>query len=214
MLVEDNAEYRDVINFAIGRETDMEMLGQFGTAEIAISSFTKGRDQVRPDIILLDIRLPGMSGLEAIPFFQERAEAAKIIVLSQSDAPENIMRAITLGVSGYLLKSSTAQQLKEGIRNVMNGDASIDPSVAKYLLNNLSEKSFKFTPNKLLSDRELEILELLAEGDMKKHISDKLHISYSTVDAHVRHIYEKLDVKNAPAAVSKAYRTGIFSSDE
>lgn len=214
LLVEDNSEYRDVINLAIGRETDMEMLSQFGTAEKAIASLTEGSASARPDIVLLDLCLPGMSGLDAIPLILDQADGVKIIVLSQSDAQSDVMRAITLGVSGYLLKSSTSQQIKEAIRNVVNGYASIDPSIAKYLLKNLREKPSKSAVKQLLSKRELQVLELLADGDMKKEISDKLHISYSTVDAHVRHIYEKLNVRNAPAAVRTAYQMGIFPSDD
>ncbi|MGJ8650328.1 MAG: response regulator [Opitutaceae bacterium] len=214
MLIEDNDEYREVIQFAIGREDDLELFSQFGTAEMAVSSLDKIRSKLVPDVILLDLRLPGMSGLDAIPYFKERLPKIKIVVLSQSDAAADVIRAITLGASGYLLKSSTVQQVKEGIRNVMQGGASIDPNVAQHLINSLRGRPTPLVSNKLLSEREFQVLELLADGLQKREISEKLGISYPTVDAHVRHIYEKLDVKNAPSAVRTAYRMGVFTSDE
>lgn len=214
MLVEDNEEYRDVIQFAIRREEDLEMFSQFGTAEMAISSIGKIRSKLFPQVILLDLRLPGLSGLEAIPFLKDRLPDVKIIVLSQSCAESDVVRAIALGASGYLLKSSTVQQVTEAIRNVMAGGASLDPSVAQYIIKSLREKPMRLSTKKLVSDREYQVLELLAEGLQKRQIAEKLDICYPTVDAHVRHIYEKLDVKNAPSAVRTAYRMGIFSSDE
>lgn len=214
MLVEDNEEYRDVIQFAIRREEDLEMFSQFGTAEMAISSIGKIRSKLFPQVILLDLRLPGLSGLEAIPFLKDRLPDVKIIVLSQSCAESDVVRAIALGASGYLLKSSTVQQVTEAIRNVVAGGASLDPSVAQYIIKSLREKPMRLSTKKLVSDREYQVLELLAEGLQKRQIAEKLDICYPTVDAHVRHIYEKLDVKNAPSAVRTAYRMGIFSSDE
>lgn len=214
MLIEDNDEYREVIRFAIDREDDLELFSQFGTAEMAVSSLDEIRSKLVPDVVLLDLRLPGMSGLEAIPYFKERLPKVKIVVLSQSDAAGDVIRAITLGASGYLLKSSTVQQVKDGIRNVMQGGASIDPNVAQHLINSLRGRPTPLVSNKLLSEREFQVLELLADGLQKREISEKLGISYPTVDAHVRHIYEKLDVKNAPSAVRTAYRMGVFTSDE
>ncbi|MGJ8654756.1 MAG: response regulator [Opitutaceae bacterium] len=214
MLVEDNEEYREVIKFAISREEDLELFSQFGTAEMAISSLRKIRSKLFPEVILLDIRLPGLSGLEAIPFFLDRLPSVKIIVISQSNAEADVVRAIALGASGYLLKSSTVQEVTEAVRNVMLGGASIDPAVAQYLVKSLRERPMPLSAQKLLSERESQVLELLADGLQKREIGEKLNISYPTVDAHVRHIYEKLDVKNAPSAVRTAYRMGIFTSDE
>ncbi len=214
MLVEDNEEYRDVIKFAISREEDLEMFSHFGTAEMAISSLDKIRSKLFPEVILLDLRLPGMNGLEAIPYFKDRLPEVKVIVLTQSDAETDVVRAIALGASGYLLKSSTVQEVTEAVRDVMQGGASLDPSVASYIIKSLREKPMPLSSKKLLSERESQVLELLADGLQKREIAEQLHISYPTVDAHVRHIYEKLDVKNAPSAVRTAYRMGIFNSEE
>jgi DNA-binding NarL/FixJ family response regulator len=163
-----------------------------------------------PDVILLDLRLPGMGGLDALPHFTSTAPQAKVIVLTQSDCEADVLRAIALGAAGYLLKSSTITQIKEGIRTVIDGGASLDPGVARFLLKSLQARLPTAKSEGLLSDRELEILALLGEGLVKKEIADRLGITYPTVDSHVQHIYEKLQVHNAPAAINIAHRLGIF----
>lgn len=212
MLVEDNRDYRSVIEHALEIEPDIELVSQFGTAEIALRSL-EGSDRTIPDLILLDLRLPGMDGLEALPWFRKALPKAKVIILTQSDAEADVLKAIKLGASGYLLKSSSADQLTDGIRNVMAGGATLDTSVARFILNTLQSKIPNNGTEGRLSKRELEILTLLAQGLVKKEICKKLKLSYSTVDTHVAHIYEKLDAPNAPAAISKAYRKGILKAD-
>ncbi|MDQ8207359.1 response regulator transcription factor [Coraliomargarita sp. SDUM461003] len=209
MLVEDNREYRDVIDLAMSREEDLELVSEFVTAEIALRS-VQGNAPKLPDVVLLDLRLPGMSGLEVLPYFTQAMPRAKVIILTQSDSEEDVLKAISLGASGYLLKSSTITEIKDGIRLVVNGGASLDPSVAKFVLKTLQAKLPTEELNAALSGREQEVLVLISEGLMKKEICDRLGIGYATVDTHVRHIYEKLDVKNAPAAVTKAFRLGLF----
>ncbi len=209
MLVEDNRDYREVIELAISEEESIQILSQFGTSEIALRSL-QDPATIKPDVILLDLRLPGMSGLESIPYFHQYSPAAKIIILTQSDRKSDVLQAISLGASGYLLKSARVHEIVDGIRTVHSGGASLDAGVAKFIIQKLQAR---LPTEKLkidLSQRELEILTLLSEGLVKKQISDQLSISYSTVDTHVSHIYEKLHVNNAPSAVSKAYKLGIF----
>jgi DNA-binding NarL/FixJ family response regulator len=210
MLVEDNKAYREVVNLAIDEEKNIEIMDQYGTAEIALRSL-QSLSSPSPDIILLDLRLPGMGGLDSVRYFREYAPKAKIIILTQSDQEADVLRAILLGASGYLLKSARVQEIVDGIRLVHNGGATLDSSVAKFLLQNLQSRLPKENLNLGLSERELEILKLLSEGLVKKQIAEKLEIGYSTVDTHVSHIYEKLHVNNAPSAVGKAYRLGLFS---
>jgi len=210
MLVEDHPEYRDVVELALEKERDIDLATQYGTAERALRSLGDCAASERPDIILLDLHLPGMSGLNAIPSFRDAAPDAKILVLTQSKKEADVLRAISVGASGYLLKSSTVLQIKEAIRNVMTGGASLDAGVAKYILRTFQSEHPTVQPEKSLSERELEILTLLADGLVKKQIAKQLQISYSTVDFHVRNIYDKLDVTNAPAAVNRAHRLNIF----
>ena len=213
MLVEDNRDYRSVIEHALEVEPDIELVSQFSTPEIALRSLEDHKTRKVADLILLDLRLPGMDGLEALPWFLKALPDAKVIILTQSDAEADVLQAIKLGAAGYLLKSTRADQLIDGIRNVMSGGASLDTGVARLIIETLQTKLPDNKPEQLLSKRELEILTLLAEGLVKKEICNQLKISYSTVDTHVAHIYNKLDASNAPAAISKAYRKGILKTD-
>jgi DNA-binding NarL/FixJ family response regulator len=210
MLVEDNPRYREVIALALKQEPGLQLACQFGTAEIALRSL---RDEARaelPDLVLLDLRLPGMDGIEALPQFLSVAPDTKIIILTQSDNEADVLRAISLGASGYLLKSSTVTAIIDGIRSVMNGGASLDAGVARFILNTLKTRLPTESAGGLLTDRQREILTLLGEGLLKKEIADRLKISYATVDEHVAHIYARLGVRNAPAAVNQAHLLGLF----
>ena len=213
MLVEDNRDYRSVIEHALEVEPDIELISQFSTPEIALRSLEDQKTRKVADLILLDLRLPDMDGLEALPWFQKALPDAKVIILTQSDAEADILKAIKLGAAGYLLKSTRADQLIDGIRNVMSGGASLETGVARLIIETLQTKLPDSEPEELLSKREFEILTLLAEGLVKKKICEQLNISYSTVDTHVAHIYNKLNASNAPAAVSRAYKLGLFSRD-
>jgi len=208
MVIEDNQAYRDVLTLAVSDQDDMVLAGQFGTTEIALRTLEAMLATDQPDILLLDLRLPGMNGLDAIPLIHAAAPTTRIIVLSQSDAPQDIVQAISAGVSGYLLKAASLQQITDGIRTVAAGGASLDQNVARFILDTMRQPAA--TTSGPLTEREREILELLAQGLLKKEIAIQLGIGYSTVDTHVSHIYGKLRVANAPAAVSEAYRRGIL----
>ena len=209
IMVEDHPEYREGIALALETESDIQLTDQFGMAEQALKVL---EHDTTTDVVLLDLNLPEMSGLEAIPWIKKYCPKIKIIILSQSDNETNILNAIHLGADGYLLKESTLDQIISGIRSVVDGGASLDPRVAKFILNTIQTKVPEPNSEPLLSKREIEILRLLSEGLMKKDISERLDIGITTVATHVRRIYEKLDVVNAPAAISKAYKAGIFSS--
>lgn len=214
MLVEDHPEYREVVELALNREPDIELVSQFGTSERALRSFEDRRERHLPDIVLLDLNLPGMDGLDSIPSFRAATEDARIIILTQSDKEADVLRAITLGASGYLLKSSTVRQITDGIRTVMAGGASLDSKVAAFILKTLQAKLPGNEPRPELTSREIQILSLLAEGKSKKEIARELGISVSTVVTHVGNIYEKLNAQNAPAAIAKGFRTGILPAEE
>ncbi len=210
-LIEDNPTFRDSIALSMAKESDLQLISQFGTAEQALRSLQEQTIINLPDIILLDLNLPGISGIEALPYFKKLIPSARIIVLTQSDRENDILAAIQAGCSGYLLKSATARAIKDGIRTVVNGGSSLDANVASLILDTLRSKrtrTAKGTPK--LSERELEILRELGRGLLKKEIADKLEISSHTVANHIRHIYEKLNVQNAPAAIHKAHRLGLF----
>ena len=204
MLVEDQPEYRDAIKLALDQTHDLRLASMYGTAEKALLSLERNQ----PDVILLDLHLLGMSGIDAIPKFRGAAPSTHIIVLTNSNRESDILAAISQGAAGYLLKSASLKHIIDGVHTVMQGGASLDPGVAKLILHNIPEASSDKGIH--LSKRKLEILELIAEGFVKKQIADQLNITYSTVDSYVKEIYEILQVHNAPAAVDKAHRLGLF----
>ena len=213
MLIEDHPEYREVLVVALEKAPDMNLTGQFGAAERALRSLQDHHKQPNPDIILLDLNLPGMNGLDAIPLLTSASPNARIIILTQSDKEAEVLKAISLGAAGYLLKSSTVGQILDGIRAVRDGGAPLDAGVARFILKTLRTNLPKGKVEEVLSARETEILTLLAEGLQKKEIADRLKISGSTVVTHVSHIYQKLNVVNAASAINKAHRLGLFTSD-
>jgi DNA-binding NarL/FixJ family response regulator len=214
MLVEDNPAYRKSIGYALNGRDGINLLHQFGTAEIAIQSLLEMDPAKIPDVVLLDLNLPGMSGLEVLPWFKKYIPDANVIVLTQSDAEADVLHAIQEGAMGYLQKSSTVKQIKEAIRSVMDGGSTLDGKVAKFIVTTFNERVPKHVQESTLSQRELEILTLLSEGLVKKEIGDRLNIGYSSVATYTRRIYEKLHVVNSSAAVSKAFRAGILTTDK
>ncbi len=140
MLVEDHAGYRESINRILKREKSMELCSEFSSAEFALRELENPKVKKKPDLILLDLNLPGMSGLEAIPWFKQYAPDLKIIILTQSDTEADILQAIKSGASGYLLKSSRAAQISDGIRTVMDGGAVLDTNLARFILDTMKSK--------------------------------------------------------------------------
>jgi len=214
MLVEDNRDYRDVIDLALEDTEDIELCNEFGTAEIALRSIERIAQSEAPDIVLLDLNLPGMSGLDANPYFKQLIPNSKILILSQSDAERDVLRAISLGAAGYLLKSASLDEIITGIRDVIAGGSPLDKTVARFILGVLKKRIPSGEISQHLTEREMDVLSLLGEGLVKKQIAAQLDIGYTTVDTHVGNIYEKLGVKNAPAAINQAHRRGLFDLSE
>ncbi|MGJ8642955.1 MAG: response regulator [Luteolibacter sp.] len=210
MMIEDHPEYREAVQHVLSKEDDFEVIGIFGNANQALRELEKNTPEELPNVILLDLNLPGMSGLEAMQWIEKYAPEAKIMVLSQSDNESEVFMAIRNGALGYLLKSSSMDDIKTAIRTVANGGALLDPALAKYVLDEM--KSGSLAPQEVvkLTPREIEILSMIAEGHSQKDISAMLKLSVYTIAEHLTNIYEKLHVKNAPAAISKAFRAGIL----
>ena len=211
-LIEDNENYRKGIVSMLDRKPGMEVISQYGTAEFALRSLQEMPKENLPDIILLDLNLPGISGLEAVPLIREQAPNVKIIILTQSDKEADVLRAIRMGAAGYLLKSASSKELTEGIELVHSGGATLDKNLAGFILNTLSERLPEAVPRVQLSKREMAVLKLIAEGQAQEEIASRLKISTHNVSETIQNIYTKLDVQNAPAAIAKAYRSGIFST--
>ncbi|CAA6678004.1 MULTISPECIES: response regulator transcription factor [unclassified Lentimonas] len=209
-IIEDHIAYRNVIERSLEKVPNLTVISRYGTAEIALRDFENHKITENPDIILLDLNLPGMSGLEAISWIRDYLPKAKIIILSQSDNESDVVDAISKGATGYLLKSAKASEIIAAIQTVIDGGASLDSGVASYIIDRIKKDKKQTTIRNPLSERELEVLKLLAEGMLKKEISEELKVSVPTVAFHVKNIFQKLDASNAPAAVGKAYKKGIL----
>ena len=207
LLVEDSAQYCEVLAFGLSEEPGFEIWAQFNTADAALRHLEKQSD--RPDIILLDLNLPGVSGIDALPAFKEAAPKTEVIVITASERQGDILDAIASGAVGYLLKESSLTTIIEGIRTVLNGGASLDPGMARFLLEDHRHQPATALTNSL-TPRELEILDLIATGLPQKQIAAELNISPKTVDFHIGQTYKKLGVPNAPAAIAKAYESGTL----
>jgi len=211
ILVEDNPGYREVMELTLADTSGMQLDAVFGTAEAALQHL-QDSDR-KPDIALLDINLPGISGTEVIPQIQELSPDTQIIMLTQSEKEVDVLRAIQSGATGYLLKSASIEEITQGIRTVADGGSSLDASVAKFIVEALHVLHPKEEMKITLTERELQVLVLLSEGFLKKQIADQLEIGTHTVAGHVKEVYRKLHVQNAPAAITKAFRSGILPND-
>jgi DNA-binding NarL/FixJ family response regulator len=206
-LVEDHEDARRAVMRAINRAPDLSCPCAFASCEEALESL---RHQTPPRVMLLDVRLPGMDGIEGISRIKALAPEVHVLMLTVYDDHEKVFRAICAGASGYLLKSDDQDAIIAAIKNVINGGAPMNPRVAKLVLNMFAKMAAPQKAEYGLSEREREILELMVNGLIKKEIADRLGLSYHTVDNHLRNIYHKLHVHTRTGAVAKAVREHLF----
>jgi DNA-binding NarL/FixJ family response regulator len=197
-IYDDNEGLRQSLEQVLSLSGEFVITGSF-------SSFTQSEDELKkntPDIILMDIDMPGMNGIDAVSKIRSVNKKIPIIMLTVFDDNTHILDAICAGASGYLLKKSIFEKLVPSIRETMAEGATLSPSVAKMIINSMQKK-----PNKdqyEFSTREKEILELLCKGYSYKMIASNLGIGFETVRTHIKKVYEKLQVGSATEAVSKA----------
>jgi len=196
-VVDDHRIVRDGLTLIIERERDMRVVGTASTGEEALDAL----QHVRPSVILMDLNLPGMSGVETIRALRQRKSAIPIVVLTMYQGDEDIRRALDAGATTYLLKHSLSDDLVRVIREVHVGGRPLPPDV-QARLDDMAEQP-------TLSKREVEVLELVLDGCRNKEIADALSISQETVRVHLRTIFAKLDVHDRTAAVKVALRRGI-----
>jgi DNA-binding NarL/FixJ family response regulator len=207
IIIEDNELLRDSLKEAISKSGQISCKHSFGSGETALNFIEK--EELVPDIILLDIGLPGMNGIELIPELRRLSPSSKIIIITVHDDDENVFNAICAGASGYLLKDLSADKIVASINEVMNGGAPMNSHIAKKVLNMFRDQNVK-SNGYSLSEREKEILSLLVEGLSKKQIAEKIFLSHHTVDSHLRNIYAKLEVHSRSSAISKAIREKLL----
>lgn len=198
MCVDDHPLMREGIASIIRNEPDMSLVAEASTGEEAVSMFREHR----PDITLMDLRLPDMSGIDATAAIRSEFEDARILILTTFEGDVEIQRALAEGAQGYLLKNMPRKKLVEAVRKVRAGAKSIPPEVAAQLAEHMGEE--------LLTRREVEVLQQMAGGNRNKDIADLLFISEETVKGHVKHIMEKLSASDRTEAVAIAVRRGII----
>lgn len=205
ILVEDNRNFREAL--AMQLEPDFEVIGSCRSAEAAFQLLREGK---RPDLILLDLGLPGIGGLEAIGGFKDLAPEADVVILTQFDDRPRVFEAISAGASGYLLKNTPVHRIVSELLSIAEGGAPLNSQIAKMVLTTFSRMIPKTSEGETLTQREQEVLVLLSDGLMRKEIADRLDLSPHTVDVHVRNVYSKLQVNNVTTAIREAIRRGLL----
>jgi len=197
LCVDDHRLMREGIVLMIGLEPTLTLVAEASTGEEAVERFLEHR----PDVTLMDLQLPGMNGLQAIHAIRQADADAKIVVLTMYAGDANIYHALKAGATGYLLKDAVAEDLIRVIRDVHAGKRAVSPHMEAML----TEREARPT----LTSRELEVLDLLAQGMRNKEIGAALVISEETVRAHIRSIFVKLNVHDRTAAMAEALRRGM-----
>lgn len=199
-IVEDLDEVRDGLKNFISLSQEFRVLDTFQTAEEALFEIPK----LQPDIVIMDINLPGINGIECIKQVKNKSPKTQFMMFTVYENDEKVFEALKAGASGYLLKNTGLVQLIESLKELHNGGSPMSSNIARKVVTVFRDKEKETAPVEALSNRENEILQLLAKGLLYKEIADHLRISVSTVRQHIHHIYEKLHVQNRTEAINKA----------
>jgi DNA-binding NarL/FixJ family response regulator len=196
--VDDHPLLREGIATLINNQPDMTVVGQGSTGGEAIQGFR----ELQPDVALMDIRLPDMSGIDAMIAIRNEFPDARVIMLTTSEGDVEIQRALEAGARGYMLKSMPPKDLVDAVRQVHAGKKRIPPAIAAHLADHYADET--------ITAREVEVLEHIAGGNRNRDIAEKLFISEETVKVHIKHIMEKLGASDRTQAVAIALRRGII----
>ena len=204
VVVDDHALHRDGIRQILGQQPDIQIAGEAESAELALVLV----NQLHPSVVLMDIRLPGMNGIDATRRIRRDHPGTRVLVVSAYDDEEYIRGALEAGASGHLSKAAPGRQLIEAVRAVAAGGTVIEPAVLNHLLAGTSSAPL---PAAQLTERELAVLELLAHGLHNKQVATRLGISRRTVERHCDNIYDKLGVGSRTEAVVQAISSKLVS---
>lgn len=197
LLADDHVTVREGLAAIIGRQTDMTVVGEAATGREAVDLWRKRR----PDVVLLDLRMPSLDGVQAMEEIRNIDASARIIVLTTFDTDSDIARAITAGAKGYLLKDAQRDELLDCIRKVHAGETCIPPMLVAKLASSMSSE--------VLTSRELDVLRMLVRGKCNKEIAAGLFINETTVKSHLRSVFVKLHVLSRTEAITVACRRGL-----
>ncbi|MEV6010919.1 response regulator transcription factor [Streptomyces sp. NPDC051976] len=205
LIVDDHPIVRDGLRGVFDGDPDFEVVGEAADGAEAVDRAAA----LAVDVALMDLRMPRMGGVEAIGLLRERAPGVRVLVLTTYDSDADVLPAIEAGATGYLLKDAPRDELVRAVRAAHLGQAVLAPSVAQKLLGHVRAPA-PAVPD-VLTDRELEVLRLVAAGSTNKEAAKTLFISEATVKTHLLHLYAKLGVRDRAAAVAAAYRSGLLS---
>jgi DNA-binding NarL/FixJ family response regulator len=203
LIVDDHPVVRDGLRGVIDGEPDMQVVGEAGHGAEALA-----RVDAAVDVVLMDLRMPVMGGVEAIAALRRAAPDTRVLVLTTFDTDRDVLPAIEAGATGYLLKDTPRQELLRAVRAAHRGEAVLSPAVAGRLMGQVREP----VPD-TLSARELEVLRLVAAGSTNREAARLLFISEATVKTHLLHIYAKLAVRDRASAVAAGYQRGLLVAD-
>lgn len=211
MICDDHALFRRGLIMVLEAEDDIEIVGEAEDGRDAVERVA----DIVPDVVLMDVRMPEIDGIEATRMIADRAPSAKILMLTVSDEESDLYEAIKAGATGYLLKEISIEEVASAVRAVVSGQSLISPSMASKLLTeftNLAKRADERTsvPTPRLTERELEVLRLVAQGMSNREIAGELYISENTVKNHVRNILEKLHLHTRMEAVMYAVREKLL----
>lgn len=201
-IVEDNDQLRNTLSRVLNRAEGFECVSGYAHAEAALEDLP----EKKPDVVLMDINLPGMNGVECARKLKQAAPQIQIMMLTVYEDTENIFNALAAGASGYLLKRTATPELLESIREVHRGGSPMTAHIARKVVQSFQKPAASADGTEDLSPREREVLDCLSQGFLYKEIAEKLGISYETVHTYIRRIYEKLQVRTRTEAVAKFLR--------
>lgn len=199
-IIDDHAIVRMGLKYSLSLEPDFEFAGEHSGGEGAGEFVAR----VRPDVVLLDVRMPVVNGIEALEDIRRKAPDVKVLMLTTSDGDEDVFRSMNKGARGYMVKDESGEDLHVAIRTVASGEVFL-PKRIKAIYDDRKKR-----PS--LSEREIEIVRLVAKGFSNDELAERLHLSPETIKAHLRHVYEKLGVESRVEAVTEAMRTGLVEA--
>lgn len=205
-IFDDNKNIRNSIILLLNTDPAFEVVGTFSDAQHCVENVLTSR----PDVVLMDIEMPGINGIEAVRMINEKFPSLPVMIQTVFDHDQKIFQSILAGATGYMLKKTAPSRLLEAIREIYEGGAPMTPEIALKVLQFFKQhETVKKESNYALSSKEKEILAALVDGLSYKMIADKLDISYHTVNFHIRNIYQKLHVHSVSEAVAKALKERI-----
>jgi DNA-binding NarL/FixJ family response regulator len=206
LIADDHPVVREGLATMLSRQPDIEVVGEAENGRVAIDK----AKELKPDILLMDLRMPEVDGIEAMRRIKINNPETKFIILTTFDNDEYIFKGIESGARAYLLKDSPREDLFKAIRGVSKGESMIEPAVAGKVLDRFAELSRHAQPSETLSEREVEVLVLMAKGASNKVIASTLNIGESTAKTHIQSIFNKLGVNVRTEAVTEAVKKGII----